>query len=215
MPWSGIISELFLNTEYSDTDIRTCICLTKNYILTYCFQMFAYRETVLEEAHQGMELHEHCRHIVDNDDQHCRFHSLCVHQGIGVSSRTMPFPFPSFSAHAEPADSLSFAFLLLAYVDLAMRFSRYFFTPFFPLSCEIVLQFCAKVDEKQNICVFRLLRPWWASRCSNHQLGWGTLSSNNNIVRRVHMLDKWYAISSVLLWCFSAASSVFSAKKRS
>ena len=144
MPWSGIISELFLNTEYSDTDIRTCICLTKNYILTYCFQMFAYRETVLEEAHRGMELREHCRHIVDNDDRHYRFHSLCVHQGIGVSSRTTPFPFPSFSAHTQTADSLSFAFLLSAYVDLAMRFSWYFFTPFFPLSCEIVLQFCAK-----------------------------------------------------------------------
>ena len=106
MPWSGIISELFLNTEYSDTDIRTCICLTKNYILTYCFQMFAYRETVLEEAHRGMELREHCRHIVDKDDRHYRFHSLCVHQGIGVSSRTTPFPFPSFSAHAQLADSL-------------------------------------------------------------------------------------------------------------
>ncbi|KAL5667120.1 hypothetical protein ACJX0J_019341, partial [Zea mays] len=86
-------------------------------------KMFAYRETVLEEAHRGMELREHCRHIVDNDDRHYRFHSLCVHQGIGVSSRTTPFPFPSFSAHAEPADSLSFAFLLSAYVDLAMRFS--------------------------------------------------------------------------------------------
>ncbi|KAL5679290.1 hypothetical protein ACJX0J_005675, partial [Zea mays] len=44
-------------------------------------KMFAYRETVLEEAHRGMELREHCRHIVDNDDRHYRFHSLCVHQG--------------------------------------------------------------------------------------------------------------------------------------
>jgi hypothetical protein len=95
----------------------------------------------------------------DDDDRRCIFHSRCVHQGIGVSSRTTPFPFPSFSAHTQTADSLSFAFLLSAYVDLAMRFSWYFFTPFFPLSCEIVLQFCAKADEKQNICVFRLLRP--------------------------------------------------------
>ncbi|AQK49389.1 hypothetical protein ZEAMMB73_Zm00001d049023 [Zea mays] len=48
--------------------------------------MFAYRETVLEEAHRGMELREHCRHIVDNDDRHYRFHSLCVHQGSSSST---------------------------------------------------------------------------------------------------------------------------------